>query len=65
MTPQERTAIETAYGLLWLAVTDDQKIHEARRTLLTLIDKDGQKRGIALAVEKYGHNTPEFWVALP
>ena len=44
---------EQAYGLLWMVIGDDPKIHEARKLLLSEIDKDGQKRGIEYAKSQY------------
>ncbi len=48
--------VEKAYGLLWMVVGDDPKIHEARKALLDQIDRDGQTRGIEYATSK--HTTP-------
>jgi hypothetical protein len=57
MTHDERSAIEDAYGMLWLVVTTDRRIHEARKRLLSLIDKDGQRRGIQVAKNIFGPTT--------
>lgn len=57
MTSEEQCAVEDAYGLLWRTHTDDPKVHEARKLLLSIIDKDAQKRGIQLAINKYGPST--------
>ena len=40
---------EIAYGLLWRINTTDQRVHEARRLLLEILDEKGQKRGIEVA----------------
>jgi DNA-binding XRE family transcriptional regulator len=50
-------AIEDAYGILWLVVSDDPRVHEARKRLLSLLDKDGQKRGIQVAKNLFGAPT--------
>lgn len=47
--------VERAYGLLWMVLGDDPKVHEARKILLSQIDKEGQRRGIQSAVAKYPH----------
>ena len=57
MTHDERSAIQDAYGMLWLVVTNDRRIHEARKRLLSLIDKDGQGRGIQVAKNIFGPTT--------
>lgn len=46
-----------AYGMLWLAVTDNPRVHEARKQLLSLLDKEGQKRGIQVAKNMFGPAT--------
>ena len=46
--------VEIAYGLLWMAMTDDKRIHEARRLLLESLDKSSQVRGID-AAKKYNN----------
>ena len=54
------TAIELAYGLLWLVPIDkrlraeDHMISLARKTLLEELDRDGQARGITAAREMFG-----------
>lgn len=48
-----RSAIENAYGLLWMVHGDDVKVHEARKELLGMIGKEGQKRGISSAMSKH------------
>lgn len=57
MTHDERSAVEDAYGMLWLVVTTDPRVHEARKRLLSLIDKDGQRRGIQVAKNIFGPTT--------
>ena len=54
--------IERAYGLLWMVLGDDKKVHDARRILLDQIDREGQKRGIEFARSKYG--TPDIMSVL-
>lgn len=44
---EARSAAEQAYGLLWQISTDDKRVHAARKILLHLVGKDGQRRGIA------------------
>lgn len=46
--------IERAYGLLWREMHGTAITSDARKLLLTALDKEGQKRGIAHAVSKYG-----------
>jgi len=41
--------IEHAYGLLWQYQGTNSGIHRARRLLLSVLDKDGQSRGITAA----------------
>lgn len=43
--------IEKAYGLLWRD-TNSGFAHAARKLLLSIIDKDGQKRGIDYALKE-------------
>lgn len=50
----ELSEIEKAYGLLWRYMGPNGTVHTARRILLSLIDKDGQRRGVQFAKE----NTP-------
>lgn len=38
--------LETAYALLWATQTGDRRVHAARKLLLDLIGKDGQRRAI-------------------
>ena len=46
--------VERAYGLLWMVLGDDKRVHDARRILLDLIgDREGQRRGIEFAKTKY------------
>jgi len=54
---KEATAAEKAYGLLWRTSSSDPRVNEARQILLAGMNKDGQRRGIAYAVEKYGAMT--------
>jgi hypothetical protein len=64
MSPDEQAAIEDAYGFLWLAISDDPRVHAARRRLLALLDKDGQKRGIQVAINQFGPRTEEELVRI-
>lgn len=50
----EASVIEMAYGALWREHGTSPRLHEARRLLLGLLDKEGQRRGIAYAIAKYG-----------
>lgn len=55
-------AIELAYGLLWVAGSDratkrGEAFYQARKTLLSQIDKDGQARGIVAANKLLGRET--------
>lgn len=52
-----QTAIEDAYGLLWLVVTDDPRLHAARARLLSTLTREGQKRGIQVAKNMFGPTT--------
>lgn len=61
----EMSDVEKAYGLLWRTVTDDKKVHEARKLLLGLIGKDGQRRGVKFAQEQHGELTPKELAMLP
>ena len=51
--PAPPLEVEKAYGLLWMVIGDDRKVHEARARLLSLIDKSGQRRGIDFARSKF------------
>ena len=57
MRPGYLQAIEHAYGLLWRVHGPHPQVHEARRLLLALIDKDGQRRGIQFALDQIGPTT--------
>ena len=50
------TAIEQAYGLLWRDTSPRQgsPSSEARKLLLEKLDKEGQRRGIGFAHERFG-----------
>jgi len=50
MTPDQFAAIEDAYGLLWLAVTNDPKILEARKRLASALDTGARMRGVQRAM---------------
>jgi len=52
-------AIERAYGLLWrdTSAKAGSPSSDARKLLLALMDKRGQRRGINYALEKFGHVT--------
>lgn len=39
--------LEDAYAMLWAVQTSDQRVHSARRLLLGMIGRDGQRRGLA------------------
>jgi hypothetical protein len=43
-----RDKVEQAYGLLWRYQGTDKIVHYARHVLLSVLDKEGQSRGIAL-----------------
>ena len=43
--------IEKAYGLLWRYMGSVKEVHEARKILLSMIDRDGQRRGVQYAKE--------------
>ena len=43
--------IEKAYGLLWRYMGSVKEVHEARNILLSMIDRDGQRRGVQYAKE--------------
>lgn len=50
----QASAIELAYGLLWLCPTDRNTrvgnlAYQARQTLLTRLDRDGKLRGLKAA----------------
>lgn len=49
-----RRAVEQAYGCLWRSLDLDAKSCHARKLLLAEIDKDGQRRGITYAQQKFG-----------
>lgn len=49
-----REVIEIAYGFLWRDRACSPQSNDARIYLLSLIDKEGQKRGIGEALAKYG-----------
>ena len=48
----QQEAIAEAYALLWTVVTDDKRIHLARRTLLSAMGGQGSTRQ-KLALEKF------------
>lgn len=52
-------AIEMAYGILWRDHSrhSAEKSVAARKTLLKVLTKDGQKRGIEYAIDLYGPTT--------
>lgn len=45
--------VERMYGLLWLVTTEDRRLHEARKIALGRITKEGQRRGIEWAKQKF------------
>jgi hypothetical protein len=50
-----REAAENAYGCVWRTVGPyDGQVHHARGLLLAAIGRDGQRRGIAYALRRYG-----------
>jgi hypothetical protein len=51
-----RALAERAYGVLWRNVIggDKKLYHDARVELMAAIGRDGQRRGIAWAVQTYG-----------
>jgi hypothetical protein len=52
--------IERAYGCLWREIGDAGLfVFRARRLLLSVLDKEAQKRGIAWALEHFGEPNPE------
>jgi len=57
-----REKAERAYGLLWMVLGDDTKVHDARHILLDQIDRDGQQRGITYAKTQY--ETPDIMSVL-
>lgn len=57
--PSAVTEAQAAYGLLWRMRTTDKAIHEARRSLLSAIGKDGQRAGLDWALATFGpHKAP-------
>jgi hypothetical protein len=50
--------IECAYGYLWAYHGDDRRVHEARKLLLSIITRDGQRRGIQWTPE-WARTRPE------
>lgn len=51
----QATALERAYGILWRM--PDAATGHARKLLLETMDKEGQRRGIAYALEVFGPTT--------
>ena len=51
----QRTAIERAYGILWRM--PDAATGHTRKLLLEMLNQEGQKRGIAYALEVFGPAT--------
>jgi hypothetical protein len=45
---------QAAYALLWRMHTTDKAIHAARRALLTLIGKEGQRAALQWAIDTFG-----------
>src|SRR5690606_1181377 len=60
-------AIETAYGILWRDAGgySSTAAFDARKVLLKVLDKDGQKRGIDAAISRYGAPMEREVVAAP
>lgn len=48
------STIEAAYGYLFRSTTDNRMANDARKKLLSIMDKENQKFGIGLALAKYG-----------
>lgn len=53
-SPDVVTEFQAAYGLLWRIRTTDKAIHEARRSLMAAIGKDGQRIGLDWALRTFG-----------
>ncbi len=52
---------KAAYGLLWRMRTTDKRIHEARKALIEVIGKEGQRQGIDWARQAFGeHPEPKL-----
>ncbi len=53
-------AVERAYGCLWRETGDAGLfVFRARKLLLSILDKEAQKRGITWALEQFGEPQPE------
>lgn len=59
-------AVERAYGILWRdhSRQSPEKSVAARKELLTVLTKDGQKRGIEYALSVYGPTTASEIIAV-
>jgi hypothetical protein len=57
----QAAALERAYGILWRM--PDAATGHARKLLLEAIGQDGQKRGIAYALEMFGPATETEFLA--
>lgn len=60
-----RIEAEAAYGLLWRMRTTEKRIHEARKALIEMIGKDGQRNGIDWAREVFGEHSEPTLEELP
>lgn len=54
--------IELAYGLLWGVETDDRRVHNARKILLSLLTHFEQRDGIAMANTAREDGRGGFWM---
>lgn len=63
---RQREALEKAYGILWRDVTglSAEKCRAARKELLAVLTKEGQKRGIEHALSVYGPTTESEILAI-
>jgi len=50
-------AIQCAYGYLWRGMSAGPHEQDARRRLLSIMDKEDQRHGIDAALAKYGPTT--------
>ncbi|WP_046869289.1 hypothetical protein [Microvirga massiliensis] len=53
-TERLRTAIEHAYGALWRDTRSSPIASEARKILLAVLDREGQRRGAQWAQDRFG-----------
>ena len=59
----QQTALERTYGILWRM--PDAATGHARKLLLETMDQEGQKRGIAYALEMFGPATEAEFLDAP